>query len=58
MTHSTTESAVGASPAPNVSHSITVRLEVPAGGTAVGHLTTTVEQSGGVVTALDVAAVG
>ncbi|MEH3068518.1 MAG: NAD-dependent malic enzyme [Aeromicrobium erythreum] len=56
MTHSTTESAVGASPAPNVSHSITVRLEVPAGGTAVGHLTTTVEQSGGVVTALDVAA--
>lgn len=56
MTHSTTESAVGASPAPNVSHSITVRLEVPAGGTAVGHLTTTVESSGGVVTALDVAA--
>lgn len=56
MTHSTTESAVGASPAPNVSHSITVRLEVPAGGTAVGHLTTTVESSGGIVTALDVAA--
>jgi malate dehydrogenase (oxaloacetate-decarboxylating) len=56
VTHSTTESAVGASPAPNVSHSITVRLEVPAGGTAVGHLTTTVESSGGVVTALDVAA--
>lgn len=56
MSHSTTESAVGASPAPNVSHSITVRLEVPAGGTAVSHLTTTVESSGGVVTALDVAA--
>ena len=56
MSHSTTESAVGASPAPNVSHSITVRLEVPAGGTAVSHLTTTVESSGGIVTALDVAA--
>jgi malate dehydrogenase (oxaloacetate-decarboxylating) len=56
VSHSTTESAVGASPAPNVSHSITVRLEVPAGGTAVSHLTTTVESSGGIVTALDVAA--
>ncbi|MGQ2910437.1 MULTISPECIES: NAD-dependent malic enzyme [unclassified Aeromicrobium] len=39
-----------------MSHSITVRLEVPAGGTAVSHLTTTVESSGGIVTALDVAA--
>ena len=56
MTHSTTDSAVGATPAPNVSHSITVRLEVPPGGTAVGHLTTTVERAGGIVTALDVAA--
>ncbi|WP_317697939.1 NUDIX hydrolase, partial [Aeromicrobium sp. REDSEA-S32_B7] len=38
MTHSTTESAVGASPAPNVSHSITVRLEVPAGGVEDGEV--------------------
>ncbi|OUZ09039.1 NAD-dependent malic enzyme [Aeromicrobium sp. PE09-221] len=43
-------------PSPNISHSITVRLEVPPGGTAVGHLTTTVESAGGIVTALDVAA--
>ncbi|WP_370636096.1 NAD-dependent malic enzyme [Aeromicrobium sp. Leaf350] len=37
-----------------MSHSITVRLEVPAGGSAVGGLTATVEQAGGLVTALDV----
>ncbi len=43
-------------PSPNISHSITVRLEVPPGGTAVSHLTTTVESAGGIVTALDVAA--
>ncbi|MCK5892797.1 NAD-dependent malic enzyme [Aeromicrobium sp.] len=41
--------------APSVSHSITVRLEVPAGGSAVGQLTSTVEAAGGLVTALDVA---
>ncbi len=40
---------------PSVSHSITVRLEVPAGGSAVGELTSTVEAAGGLVTALDVA---
>src|SRR6266545_2905763 len=38
---------------PSVSYSITVRLEVPAGGSAVSRLTTAVEQAGGVVTALD-----
>ncbi|MDP9443608.1 MAG: NAD-dependent malic enzyme [Actinomycetota bacterium] len=43
---------------PSVSYSITVRLEVPAGGTAVSKLTTEVEQAGGVVTALDVTASG
>ena len=42
-------------PAPTVSNSIVVRLEVPPGGTAAGQLTTTVEQAGGLVTALDVA---
>jgi len=40
---------------PSVSYSITVRLEVPAGGSAVGELTSVVEAAGGVVTALDVA---
>ncbi|MBW9215030.1 NAD-dependent malic enzyme [Mumia sp. zg.B53] len=39
---------------PSVSYSITVRLEVPAGGSAVSDLTTVVEKAGGVVTALDV----
>src|SRR5690606_9655592 len=39
---------------PSVSYSITVRLEVPAGGTAVSQLTTAVEKAGGLVTALDV----
>src|SRR3954471_7630232 len=46
------------SAAPSVSYSITVRLEVPAGGPAVSHLTTAVEQAGGAVTALDVTASG
>ncbi len=39
---------------PSVSYSITVRLEVPAVGTEMSHLTQAVEASGGVVTALDV----
>src|SRR6478752_1614419 len=39
---------------PSVSYSITVRLEVPAGGNAVSQLTHAVESAGGVVTALDV----
>ena len=43
---------------PSVSYSITVRLEVPAGGRAVSLLTTAVEHAGGVVTALDVTASG
>ncbi|MGI8459358.1 MAG: NAD-dependent malic enzyme [Propionibacteriaceae bacterium] len=43
---------------PSVSYSITVRLEVPAGGSSVGRLTTVVEQAGGIVTALDVTASG
>jgi malate dehydrogenase (oxaloacetate-decarboxylating) len=42
------------STAPSVSYSITVRLEVPAGGSAVSLLTNAVEKAGGVVTALDV----
>jgi malate dehydrogenase (oxaloacetate-decarboxylating) len=44
--------------APSVSYSITVRLEVPAGGQAVSQLTTAVESAGGSVTALDVTASG
>lgn len=44
--------------APSISYSITIRLEVPSGGSAVSDLTTTVEKSGGLVTALDVAASG
>ena len=43
---------------PSISYSITVRLEVPAGGTAISRLTHAVEQAGGVVTALDVTASG
>ena len=43
---------------PSISYSITVRLEVPAGGTSVSQLTTAVEQAGGAVTALDVTASG
>jgi malate dehydrogenase (oxaloacetate-decarboxylating) len=41
---------------PSISYSITVRLEVPAGGTAVSQLTAAVERAGGLVTALDVTA--
>src|SRR5215469_8707878 len=44
--------------APSVSYSITVRLEVAAHGRAVSELTHAVEQTGGVVTALDVTAAG
>ena len=43
---------------PSISYSITVRLELPAGGTATSELTSTVERSGGLVTALDVTASG
>jgi malate dehydrogenase (oxaloacetate-decarboxylating) len=43
---------------PSVSYSITVRLEVPAGGAAVSQLTTAVESAGGAITALDVTASG
>ncbi len=44
--------------APSISYSITVRLELPAGGQATSTLTTVVERAGGVVTALDVTASG
>ncbi|KOG86591.1 malate dehydrogenase [Streptomyces varsoviensis] len=44
--------------APSVSYSMTVRLEVPASGTAVSQLTTAVESSGGSVIGLDVTASG
>ncbi len=43
---------------PSISYSITVRLELPAGGTAISKLTTAVEAAGGIVTALDVTASG
>jgi malate dehydrogenase (oxaloacetate-decarboxylating) len=43
---------------PSISYSITVRLELPAGGTAISRLTNAVEKAGGVVTALDVTASG
>jgi malate dehydrogenase (oxaloacetate-decarboxylating) len=43
---------------PSVSYSITVRLEVPAGGNSVSLLTAAVEGVGGAVTALDVTASG
>ena len=42
--------------APSVSYSITVRLEVASRGRAVSEITRAAEQSGGVVTALDVTA--
>ena len=48
----------GVAKEPSISYSITVRLEVPAGGTAISRLTSAVEQAGGVVTALDVTASG
>ncbi len=44
--------------APSISYSITVRLELPAGGTATSSLTAAVEKAGGLVTALDVTASG
>jgi malate dehydrogenase (oxaloacetate-decarboxylating) len=44
------------STASNLSYSITVRLDIPVGGTAVSSLTTAVEGVGGFVTALDVTA--
>jgi malate dehydrogenase (oxaloacetate-decarboxylating) len=43
---------------PSVSYSITVRLEVPAGGKAVSELTGAVEGAGGIVTALDLTPAG
>ncbi len=43
---------------PSISYSITVRLELPAGGSAISLLTSCVEQAGGIVTALDVTASG
>ncbi|HET7385211.1 MAG TPA: NAD-dependent malic enzyme [Nocardioidaceae bacterium] len=43
---------------PSISYSITVRLEVPAGGSTISRLTTCVEKAGGIVTALDVTASG
>jgi malate dehydrogenase (oxaloacetate-decarboxylating) len=43
---------------PSISYSITVRLELPAGGSAISKLTTCVEEAGGIVTALDVTASG
>ena len=44
--------------APSISYSITVRLEVPAGGSATSRLANCVEEAGGMVTALDVTASG
>jgi malate dehydrogenase (oxaloacetate-decarboxylating) len=46
------------SAAPSITYSITVRLEVPAGGSAISQLTSTVEEAGGVITAIDVSASG
>ena len=43
---------------PSISYSITVRLELPAGGSAISRLTSCVEEAGGIVTALDVTASG
>ncbi|MDQ1675167.1 MAG: hypothetical protein QOC93_311, partial [Actinomycetota bacterium] len=52
--------AVAGPPAgqPSISYSITVRLELPAGGAAISSLTSRVEGAGGIVTALDVTASG
>ena len=44
--------------APSVSYSITIRLEIPSGPTAVSELTTAIERTGGIVTALDVTSSG
>ncbi len=49
---------MGVASTPSISYSITVRLELPAGGTATSELTATVERNGGLVTALDVTASG
>ena len=49
---------MGVASTPSISYSITVRLELPAGGTAISQLTSVVEQCGGIVTALDVTASG
>jgi malate dehydrogenase (oxaloacetate-decarboxylating) len=49
---------VGVATQPSISYSITVRLELPAGGPAISRLTTAVESVGGIVTALDVTASG
>jgi len=43
---------------PSISYSIVVRLELPAGGSAISLLTAAVERVGGAVTALDVSASG
>jgi len=43
---------------PSISYSITVRLDLPASGSAISELTSVVERTGGVVTALDVSASG
>jgi malate dehydrogenase (oxaloacetate-decarboxylating) len=45
-------------PTPSISYSIVVRLELPAGGSAISALTSAVEEAGGAVTALDVTASG
>ncbi len=45
-------------PTPSISYSIVVRLELPAGGSAISVLTSAVEEAGGAVTALDVTASG
>ena len=42
------------STAPSVQYSITMRLEAPAKPTTVSELTSAIEASGGIVTALDV----
>ena len=55
MSSVATESRTGQ---PSISYSITVRLELPAGGSAISMLTSCVEAAGGIVTALDVTASG
>ena len=57
-TFATRERIGRVSAVPSVSYSITVRLEVPAGGASVSQLTTAVEHAGGAITALDVTASG
>src|SRR5690625_7483473 len=43
---------------PSASYAITVRLQLPAGGSAVSQLTAVVEEAEGMVTALDVTGSG